>query len=105
VERQVSATYKGLWTKLKKNAEHRRAKITKKRFKGLDQPPHYSSPTVQYTYGRTYPFQCDSRVSIGTLGGRISLPYQGKDAHLALIRAGASIGAAKLWYETPKRTF
>ena len=49
VERQVSATYKGLWTKLKKNVQHRRAKITKKRFKGLDQPPHYSSPTVQYT--------------------------------------------------------
>jgi putative transposase len=49
VERQVAATYKGLWTKLKKNAEHRRAKLTKKRFKGLDQPPHYSSPTVQYT--------------------------------------------------------
>src|SRR5579883_2835384 len=41
VERQVTATYKGLWTKLKKNAEHRRMKLTKKRFKGLDQPPHY----------------------------------------------------------------
>src|SRR5262245_32689460 len=39
VERQVAATYKSLWTKLKKNAEHRRKKITKKRFKGLDQPP------------------------------------------------------------------
>jgi hypothetical protein len=39
VERQVSATYKGLWTKLKKNVEHRCAKITRKRFKGLDQPP------------------------------------------------------------------
>ncbi|MBE3559606.1 MAG: transposase, partial [Ktedonobacteraceae bacterium] len=47
--RQVAATYKGLWTKLLKNREHRRARITKKRFKGLDQPPHYSSPTVQYT--------------------------------------------------------
>jgi putative transposase len=46
VERQVAATYKGLWTKLKKNVEHRRAKITKKRFKGLDKPPKYSSPTV-----------------------------------------------------------
>src|SRR5215469_15172670 len=30
VERQVAATYKGLWTKLKKNVEHRRARITKK---------------------------------------------------------------------------
>jgi hypothetical protein len=39
VERQVASTYKGLWTKLKKNVEHRRAKITKKRFKGLDKPP------------------------------------------------------------------
>jgi hypothetical protein len=63
VERQVAATYKGLWTKLLKNVEHRRAKITKKRFKGLDQPPHSSSPTVQYTYERDYTFQCDSRVS------------------------------------------
>ena len=49
VERQVASTYKGLWTKVKKNAEHRRKKITKKRFKGLDKPPKYSSPTVQYT--------------------------------------------------------
>ena len=36
VERQVAATYKGLWSKLLKNKEHRRARITKKRFKGLD---------------------------------------------------------------------
>ena len=75
VERQVSATYKGLWTKLKKNAEHRRATITKKRFKGLDQPPHYSSPTVQYTYERDYTLQCNSRVSVGTLNGRVNISY------------------------------
>ncbi len=105
VERQVSATYKGLWTKLKKNVEHRRAKITKKRFKGLDWPPHYSSPTVQYTYGRDYTFQCDSRVSIGTLNGRISVPYQGYEKHIALIRQGATIGDAKLWYDRPKKRF
>jgi putative transposase len=105
VERQVAATYKGLWTKLKKNVEHRRAKITKKRFKGLDQPPHYSSPTVQYTYERDYTFQCDSRVSVGTLNGRISLPYQGYEKHSALIRQGATIGDAKLWYDRPKKRF
>ena len=105
VERQVSATYKGLWTKLKKNVEHRRAKITKKRFKGLDQPPRYSSPTVQYTFERDYTFQCHQQVSIGTLNGRISLPYQGYDQHIALIRAGASIGDAKLWYDRQKKTF
>src|SRR2546430_15674012 len=44
VERQVAATYKGLWSKLKKNGEHRKTRITRKRFKGLDKPPQYSSP-------------------------------------------------------------
>ena len=77
VERQVAATYKGLWTKLMKNAEHRRKKITKKRFKGLDKPPKYSSPTVQYTYERDYTFQRDSRVSLGTLNGRTTYPLPG----------------------------
>src|SRR5215472_1842669 len=96
VERQVAATYKGLWTKLLKNVGHRHLKITKKRFKCLDQPPHYSSPTVQYTFERDYTFQRDSRVSLGTLGGRISLPYYGYDKHIALIGQGASIGDAKL---------
>ena len=105
VERQVAATYKGLWTKLLKNVEHRRAKITKKRFKGLDQPPTYSSPTVQYTYERNYTFQCENRVSVGTLNGRISVPYQGYDKHTALIREGATIGDAKLWYDRPKKQF
>src|SRR5260370_11925743 len=105
VERQVAATYKGLWTKLLKNKEHRRTKITKKRFKGLDQPPKYSSPTVQYTYERDYTFQRDSRVSLGTLNGRISIPYQGYDEHMALIRQGTSIGDAKLWYDKPRKSF
>src|SRR5260221_11055671 len=105
VERQVAATYKGLWTKLLKNKEHRQKHLTKKRFKGLDQPPHYSSPTVQYTYERAYTFQRNQQVSVGTLNGRISIPYQGKDSHIALIQQGASIGDAKLWYDKPKKTF
>jgi putative transposase len=105
VERQVAATYKGLWTKLKKNSEHRRKKITKKRFQGLDKPPKYSSPTVHYTYERDYTFQRDSRVSLGTLNGRISIPYQGYEKHLALIGHGASIGDAKLWYDKTKKGF
>jgi putative transposase len=95
----------GLWTKLKQNAEHRRKKITKKRFKGLDKPPKYSSPTVQYTYERDYPFQRNQQISLGTRNGRICIPYQGKDSHIALIRQGASIGDAKLWYDKPKKTF
>jgi putative transposase len=105
VERQVAATYKGLWTKLKKNKEHRCKKITRKRFKGLDKPPTYRSPTVQYTYERDYTLQCDQRVSVGTLDGRISIAYQGYDEHIALIRHGASIGDAKLWYDKARKTF
>src|SRR5260370_12887418 len=97
VERQVAATYQGLWTKLKKNAEHRRKKITKKRFKGLDQPPTYSSPTVQYTYERDYTFKLNQQVGLGTLNGRTTIPYQGYEKHLALIRHGPSIGNAMLW--------
>ncbi|HLG62156.1 MAG TPA: transposase [Ktedonosporobacter sp.] len=106
--RQVAATYKGLWTKLLKNKEHRRMKITKKRFKGLDKPPHYSSPTVQYTYERDYTFQCEQQVSIKTLNGCISLPYQGYFKHLLLIQQGghiARIGDAKLWYNQSKKQF
>jgi putative transposase len=104
-ERQVAATYKGLWTKLKKNAQHRKARITKKRFRGLDKPPRYSSPTVQYTYERDYTFKCESQVSVGTLEGRIILSYQGYKEHTALIQRGASIGDAKLWYDKPKKCF
>jgi transposase len=105
VERQVAATYKGLWTTLKKNAEHRRKKITRKRFKGLDKPPKYSSPTVQYTYERDYTFGRNQQVSVGTLGGRIPIPYQGYNEHMALIQHGANIGDAKLWYDKPKKCF
>src|SRR5215472_11400760 len=82
VERQVAATYKG-----------------------LDKPPHFSSPTVQYTYERDYTFQRNQQVSLGTLNGRISIPYQSKVSHIARIQQGASIGDAKLWYDTPKKTF
>ncbi len=105
VERQVASTYKGLWTKLLKNKEHRRKKMTKKRFQGLDKPPTYSSPTVQYTYARDYTFKLDQQVSLGTLGGRINVPYRGYDEHVALIRHGANIGDAKLWYDKPKKCF
>jgi putative transposase len=103
VERQVAATYKGLWTKVQKNAQHRKAGITKKRFKGLDQPPKYVSPTVQYTYERDYTFKSEQQVSLSTLCGRITLSYQGYAPHLALIHQGARLGDAKLWYDQPKK--
>ena len=105
VERQVAATYKGLWTKVKKNAEHRRKKITRKHFKGLDKPPKYSSPTVQYTYERDYTFKLDQQISLSTLNGRICVSYQGYDKHTAHIQHSACIGDAKLWYDQRKKQF
>lgn len=57
VPRQVGATYKGLWTKVKKNAEHRKAGYTKKRYKGLDKAPKFISPTLTYQYWEGLQFQ------------------------------------------------
>src|SRR5438270_7730806 len=75
VPRQVGATYKGLWTKVKKNAKARRAGVTKKRYKGLDQPPKFVSPTLEYQLGHDYGFKTEHRVSILTLCGRVVIPY------------------------------
>jgi putative transposase len=99
VIRQVSANYKGLWTKVLKNINHRKAGYTKKRFKGLDKPPKYASPTVTYVYGYDYGFKTRQLVSIMTLRGRIILPYHGYAKHIALIQNGATCGEARLWYD------
>src|SRR5260221_8889760 len=105
VPRQVGATYKGLWTKLKKNLEHRKAGYTKKRYKGLDKPPKYLSPTVTYNYGYDYTFKPGQQVSVLTLQGRIIVSYQGYEPHVALIHHGATIGGAKLWYDKAHKQF
>src|SRR6266702_1851617 len=105
VPRQVAATYKGLWTKLKQNLVHRKAGHTKKRYKGLDQSPKYISPTVTYNYGYDYSFKQEQQVSVLTLHGRIVLPYQGYDQHVALIQHGATMGGAKLWYDKAHKQF
>ena len=44
-------------------------------------------------------------MSILTLDGRVIVPYTGYNKHLALMREGASIGAAKLWYDKPRKRF
>ena len=105
IPRQVGGTYKGLWTKVKKNAQMRKAGLTKKRYKGLDAAPKYSAPTLEYQFGRDYSFKTESRVSVLTLAGRVVVPYTGYSEHVALIQQGASIGAAKLWYEKPRKQF
>src|SRR5260221_374941 len=105
IPRQVGATYKALWTKVKQNAVARKAGHTKKRYKGLDQPPKYVSPTLTYQLGHDYGFKTEQRVSILTLEGRVVVPYSGYSEHVALLHSGVHIGAAKLWYDKPKRQF
>jgi putative transposase len=105
VPRQVGATYKTLWTKVKQNSASHKAGITKKRYKGLDQPPKYVSPTLTYNYHRDYSLKPDRQVSILTLEGRVVVPYTGYDKHLALMQHGGHIGAAKLWYNKPRKQF
>src|SRR5713226_8090698 len=105
VPRQVGATYKTLWTKVKQNGAQRKAGITKKRYKGLDQAPKYVSPTLTYQHRKDYSFKTAQQVSILTLGGRVIIPYTGYQQHVALIGHGASIGAAKLWYDKPRKHF
>jgi putative transposase len=105
VPRQVGATYKALWTRVKKNAEASLAGLTKKRYKGLDNPPKYVSPTLTYQYKKDYSFKTEQQVSLLTLEGRIIVGYTGYDKHVALIQKGAEIGAAQLWYDQPKKQF
>src|ERR1700680_3785143 len=105
IPRQVGATYKGLWTKVKKNAEARKVGLTRKRYKGLDAAPKYVSPTLEYQLGHDYGFKTERRVSVLTLSGRGVVAYTGYSAHTDLIAQGASIGAAKLWYDKPRKQF
>src|SRR5436309_3568832 len=105
VPRQVGATFKALWTKVKQNAAARAAGKTKKRYKGLDQPPKYVSPTLTYNYHRDYSLKEGHLISILTLQGRVVLPYTGYSKHVALLHQGAHIGAAKLWYDKPRKQF
>jgi putative transposase len=105
VLKQVAATYKSLWTKAKRNAEHRRKKWTKRRFRGLDEPPKYTSPSVTYDYGYDYTFKKGQRVSIRALQKRVVLLYTGYEKHLALIRSGSKIGTGKLWYDRSHKQF
>lgn len=71
VPRQVGATYKTLWTKVKQNNLARHAGHTKKRYKGLDRPPTYVSPTLTYQYKKDSSFKAKQQISVLTLQGRI----------------------------------
>src|SRR5262245_8969710 len=71
VPRQVGATNRALWSKVKANMAARQAGRTKKRYRGLDQPPKYVSPTLTYQLGHDYSFKADQQVSLLTLEGRV----------------------------------
>lgn len=105
VPRQVGATYQTLWTKVQHNAAARAAGYTKKRYKGLDQPPKFRSPTLTYQFGHDYSFKTAQHVSILTLEGRVIVSYTGYAKHVVLIQHGAEIGAAHLWYDRPRKQF
>jgi IS605 OrfB family transposase len=106
VPRQVGATYKSLRTKLKQNEEAIKAGRTKKRYKGLDKPPKYVSRTCTLNYQRDYSFVKNQKVSVITLDGRIKVNYHGYSKHLEMINSGVvKIGAAKLWYSKPTKTY
>src|SRR6266436_3994040 len=112
VPRQVGATYKTLWTKVRQNAALRAAGQTKKRYKGLDKAPKYISPTLTYNYKYDYslkslpaPQAGFQQVSVLTLSGREIIPYTGYDQHVTKLAGGAHIGAAKLWYDKRKSQF
>jgi IS605 OrfB family transposase len=94
-----------LWTKFRQNVQARQAGHTKKQYKGLDQPPKYVSPTLEYQYGKDYSFKCNTHISLLTLDGRVKVPYTGYSKHVALIQQGVTIGAAKLWYDKPHKQF
>ena len=46
VSRQVGATFKGLWTRVKQNASHQQKGYTRKRYKGLDKAPVFTANTT-----------------------------------------------------------
>ncbi|MBW4577802.1 MAG: transposase [Aphanothece sp. CMT-3BRIN-NPC111] len=105
VPRQVSVTYKSLWTKVKQNVAAIKAGHTKKRYKGLDKAPKYISRTVTLNYQRDYSFKSEQKVSINTLNGRIIVPYEGYSKHLQFIASCAKIGAAKIVYQRSSKTY
>jgi IS605 OrfB family transposase len=105
IPRQVSATYKTLWTKAKQNSEAIKQGYTNKRYKGLDKAPKYISRTCTLNYQRDYSFKSEQRVSINTLNGRVIVRYDGYNKHLNLIANCVKIGAAKIVYQRSSKTY
>jgi putative transposase len=105
VMREVAATYKGYWSKAKQNAAARKAGHTRKRYKGLDRPPTFVSPTLTYQHRKDYSFKANQQVSLLTLDGRVVVSYQSYHEHVTLLQHGAEIGTARLWYDKARKQY
>ncbi|MGB7443220.1 MAG: transposase [Coleofasciculaceae cyanobacterium] len=106
IPRQVAATCKGLWTKVKQNSTHIKEGKTKKRYKGLDNPPKFVSRTCTLNYGRDYSFAKNQQVSVITLNKRTKIKYEGYSKHLEYLQSdNVKIGAAKIYYSKPTKTY
>lgn len=105
VSRTVTATYKTQWTKVKQAKAAKDAGRKVRRHKGLDHAPRFVSRTLTYVYGKDMTFKTGQRVSIGTLEGRIVVPYEGYVKHLAWIEAGAEVGESKLYYQKSRKQY
>jgi putative transposase len=64
-----------------------------------------SRPRLTHNYHRDFSVKAEQRVSILTLDGRVIISYTGYTRHVALMRQGAQIAAAKLWYDKPRKQF
>jgi len=103
--RQVGATYRSLWTKVKQNSQHRKQGKTKKRYNGLDQAPQFVSRTCNLNYGRDFSFVKEG-ISLITLQGRIKVSYSGSQKHLDLIKSGeAKAKGAKIYYTPSHKNY
>lgn len=105
VPRQIGATYKTLWTRVKQAVARRAVNPKVRRYKGLDSAPKFVSRTLSYQYQRDYSFKKNQQVSVQTLAGRMVLKYEGWNTHLGYIAEGAKIGAGKLWYDKRKKQY
>jgi len=103
--RQVGATYRTLWAKVKQNSQHREQGKTKKRYKGLDKPPQFVSRTCNLNYGRDFSF-VKQGISLISLQGRIKVSYSGYQKHLDLIKSGQTkVKGAKIYYTSSNKNY
>ncbi len=106
--RYTGAAYKTLWKTAKTHSDKCKANSKKryKKFQGLDQPPKFVSLALTYQIGKDFGFKSEHHVSLLTLDGRISVPYDGWNKHIGYIQDKTTrVGAAKLCYDKIKKAY